>query len=137
MFPPEVIEFIKGWNLPGYGIFLLMVVTLIKTWPIIQKNLIDARNAREGRYAQRISDLEDDVEGCRKECDDAKEAMRKEMIGMREQHLAEQLSLVRTIIEIFPDAPQLELLVRTLEGGKRALRYLGEVKGDTDKEEPK
>lgn len=141
----DVQDFLTTWNLPGWGIFGLMIITLIKTWPIIQRNVLEARTAREGRYSARISELEDSVEECRKECDEHKEILRREITGLRRQHLSEQLQLVRTIADLFPDAPQLGLLLRTLESGQRSAAYmdhliredvdgpLGDVTGDAAK----
>lgn len=123
-------EFIKVWNLPGWGMFLLMMIALIKTWPIIQKNLLDARESRESRYGSRIRDLEKAVADCQERELNREEAMRKELAGLRDQHLAQQLALVRTIIEIFPEAPKLQLLLKALETGQRSAAYIGEVVGD-------
>lgn len=140
----SVTDFIATYNLPGYGILCILIVTLIKTWPIIQKNSLEARSAREGRYSARITELERAVEECRKVCEADKDYLRKEMAGMRRQHLSEQLQLVRTIVELFPNAPQLTLLLRTLENGQRSAEYmtrmmedvkgpLGNVTGDAAK----
>lgn len=120
-------------NAPSWVLVLIVLVTLIKTWPIIQRNLYDAKEKRETRYGSRIRELEKDVEECRRECDEHKREMHYQMEGLRKQHRSEQLALVRTIVEIFPDAPQLHLLLRTLELGERSVAvaaYVGETIGD-------
>lgn len=130
-------EFASMYNVPGWGLLLIAFITLVKIWPIIQKNLFEARETRETRYGMRIRELERDVADCRRECDEHKREMYSEIEGLRRQHRTEQLSLVRTIVELFPNAPQLTLLMRTLELGERrgvaeaaVAKHVGEVIGD-------
>ena len=59
-------DFITDWNVPGWGVFLLLCVTLVRVWPNLQKNNLEARDKRETRYSARITELEDAVEECRK-----------------------------------------------------------------------
>jgi len=129
-------DIIREYNVPGFGILGVMIITLIKTWPIIQKNLLEAREAREGRYATRISELEKAVADCQERELAREDLMRKEINGLREQHLQQQLSLVRTIVDIFPNAPQLQLLLNALENSHRsvaAAAEIGNIVGDAKK----
>jgi hypothetical protein len=130
-------DFITLWNLPGWAVFLLLCGTLIKTWPIIQKNLLEARDKRENRYSGRISELEEAVRLCQQECEDHKNELRKEIggltetiMGLRRQHVQEQISLITAIIESV-DNPLLKQLMKSLQSVQRALpRELPGVVGD-------
>lgn len=126
------IESLRSWliayaSIPAWGIFLLMVVTLIKTYPIIQRNLLDARERRESRYSMRITELEAAVRACQEECEDHKNQLREEinhlnetLSGLRRQHVQEQISLVAAIIESV-DNPVLKQLMNSLKSVQRAL----------------
>lgn len=128
---------VAAYSIPGYGILALMVLTLIKTWPIIQKNVLEARNVREGRYSSRISELEAAVIECRQECDDHKEELRSRInhleekrLGDRQQNLQEQISLVSVLVKYVPN-PLLEQVLKSLESAKMRLPYeLTGVTGD-------
>jgi len=128
-------DFITDWNVPGWGVFLLLCVTLVRVWPNLQKNNLEARDKRETRYSARITELEDAVEECRKECDQHKEILRielrkleLEMLGMRRQHIQEQISLVSAIYESV-DSPVLKHLMTSLQSIQKALpvEQLGEA----------
>jgi hypothetical protein len=136
----EFKEFITAWNLPGWGIFLLCLITLIKTWPLIQKNLLDARETRETRHGKRIKDLEEAVDECRRECEEQKESMRAEMSRLQEQrlndraqNLQEQISLVSILVQSV-DNPILQRVLEQLQTAKRVYELTGVV-GDRNSQE--
>jgi hypothetical protein len=131
--------FIQG-SLPGWAVVVILVGSLIKIWPIIQRNLLDARDKRDHRYSTRISELERAVHECQKECEDHKNELRKEIsgltetiMGLRRQHVQEQISLITAIIESV-DNPLLKKLMKSLESVQRALpREIPGVAGDAGK----
>ncbi len=136
-------DLITAWNLPSWGIFLLMIAALIKAWPIIQKNLLDAKERRESRYSERISELKGAVRKCQEECEDHKEELRHEIhklemerLGDRRQHVQEQISLVAILVENI-DNPMLKRILSQLQNVQRGLpekaRELTGVVGDAGK----
>jgi acyl-CoA reductase-like NAD-dependent aldehyde dehydrogenase len=136
-------DFVAAWNLPGWGILLVLVATIIKTWPIIQRNLLDARERRESRYSTRISELEEMVRQCQQECEDHKEELRNEIhklemerLGDKRQHVQEQISLVAVLVENI-DNPILKQILSQLQNVQRSLpekvRELTGVVGDAAK----
>lgn len=95
------------------ALFGLALITLIKVWPIIQKNVFDAREAREGRYGQRISHLESELTRCHEECKEKIENLDAVIHGMRNQRTAEQIAMMRAILRTVEDPglrKQLEML---------------------------
>lgn len=136
----NAVNFITAWNLPSWGILLLMIVTLIKTWPIIQRNLLDARERRESRYSLRITELEEAIRKCQEECEDHKEELRSqihaielERLGDKRQHVQEQISLVAVLVQNI-DNPILKQILSQLQTVQRSLpqevRELTGVVGD-------
>jgi esterase/lipase len=149
--------FVLAWNIPGWGIFLLCTVTLIKTWPIIQKNLLDARANADQRaskerdsiadyYRHEIEMLRDEVRQCRESCEKQEAALlnkiddlNETIHGMRRQHIQEQISLISAVIQsIGADHPLLKQLLLSFETVQRALPHgpLGNVEGDTAHQTP-
>jgi hypothetical protein len=130
-------QLLTEWNgIPIWGMALVMLITLIKTYPIIQRNLLEARERRESRYSSRITELEAAVTACQKECEEHKQSLHSEISGLKAQHIMQQITLLRTIVDIFPDAPQLKLLLRALELGDRSkqAQELPGVRGDAHNE---
>lgn len=125
-------RFLQDWGLvPAWGLFFLVLVALIKAWPSLQKNSLEHKENRESRYSKRISELEQAVRDCQRECEDHKDELRKEVLGMRRQHLQEQISLVMIIMDSV-DNPTLKQLLARLQSTQRSygLEPLGEVVGD-------
>lgn len=121
-----------GIAYPLWGIFLLMIISIIKTYPIIQKNLLDARDKRENRYSERIRELEAAVHACQKECEEHKTELRKQLDGLRRQNIQDQISLVSVLVQ-GTDNPALKKVLETLQSVQRALpvEELPGVAGDT------
>lgn len=95
------------------ALFGLALITLIKTWPILQKNVIDARESREGRYGQRISHLEMELRRCHEDCSEKIAVLDSVIHGMRNQRTAEQIAMMRAILRTVEDPTlrkQLEML---------------------------
>jgi esterase/lipase len=150
-------DFVLAWNVPGWGIFLLLAVTLIKTWPIIQKNLLDARANADRRAAKERDDLSDyyrheiemlreEVRQCRESCEKQErelvnkiEELNETIHGMRRQHIQEQISLISAVIQsIGADHPLLRQMLLSFETVQRALPQgpLGNVEGDAAQQTP-
>lgn len=123
-------------TVPAWGMFILMVMTAIKTYPLIQKNLLDAREGRESRYGKRISELEEAVAQCQRECAEQTQKLLNEIAGLRRNHIQEQISLVSAIIESV-DNPLLKQLLTTMQSVQRTLpqvEFVGGVEGDANKQ---
>lgn len=120
------------------ALLVIVIVTLIKTWPIIQRNILDAKERRESRYSQRISELEKAVTSCQQECEDHKEELRQQIgklerqrLDDRAQNLQEQISLVAILVKNV-DNPMLAQILETLQAHKRRLPMeLTGIIGDT------
>lgn len=127
----SIVNSLPAWigTAPAWGLFLLCCATLIKTWPIIQKNVLDARERKESRYSQRITELEGKVSECQRECEEHKEALRVELrkleekrLGDRQQHIQEQISLVSILVK-HVDNPLLAKVLEQLQSTQRALPH--------------
>lgn len=105
-----------------FATFALVLITLIKVWPIIQKQLHDITNQREGRYGERIKWLESELHKCHEECAAALTAMRVELDGLKDQRRAEQIAMMRAILRTVDD-PSLRKQLEMLE----ALQMTGVV----------
>lgn len=124
---------------PTWALFVMIGITLIKTWPIIQRNVLDAKDRRESRYSQRITDLEKAVKDCQEECEDHKEELRSELrnleekrLGDRRQHIQDQISLVSILVKNI-DNPLLAQILTQLQTTQRTLPHeLTGVIGDAD-----
>ena len=117
----SIVDYLRYIGSPAQvGLFFLALITLIKTWPIIQKNVMEARERKESRYSTRIETLEKKVEDCRAECDRDKKILLEEIHGMRRQHVQEQISLINAIIESV-NAPELKTFLKMLESVQRTL----------------
>jgi esterase/lipase len=122
---------------PAWALILLCIGTLIKTWPIIQKNLLEAKEKRESRMGNRITELERMVRECQQECEDHKEELREEIrrlenqrLNDRHQNLQEQISLVSILVRNV-DNPILAQVLEQLQRTKTALPHtLTGVVGD-------
>lgn len=142
MIDPSMLDGLPSWTgtAPAWGLFLLCAAALIKTWPLIQKNLLDAKERRESRYSQRITELEAAVKTCQHECEEHKEVIRVELrkteerrLGDRQQHLQEQISLVSLLVKNI-DNPLLDKILTQLQATQRSLPYeLTGVVGDAER----
>lgn len=125
----DIIDGLPAWigTAPAWALVLLTAGTLIKTWPIIQKNLLDAKERRESRYSERISQLERMVQECQAECEESKEVLRAEIraleekrLGDRKQHLQDQISLVSVLVANI-DNPLLAQILQQLQATERKM----------------
>lgn len=92
----------------------IIVITLIKTWPIIQVKVIEARLTREGRYGARISELEQSLKACHDECQERIDKLQTKLTNEARQRIQSEISLVHTLISVV-DAPQLRTILAALE----------------------
>ena len=120
----EARQFLSTLGSPSHLVLMTVVIlTLIKVWPIIQKNVYEARTAKRGEYNKRITDLENALQACREDCDarddEAKREIRSlhdELFGLRKQHMQEQISFARAILDsLGRESPQLSVLLTALE----------------------
>jgi hypothetical protein len=120
---------------PQWAILAAVLIALIKTWPLIQQQLIAAAEGRRSAYYKRIAELEAAVRKCQEECAADKDDMlqqikglHEELFGLRKQHIQEQISFARAILDsLGRESPQLNILLRALENGQKALDAQREV----------
>lgn len=101
-------------------LLVLVVIALIKIWPILQKQVFEARASREGRYGERIRHLEIELHKCHEECAAKIEKLQTKINNEAWQRVQSEISLVSTIIQVV-DAPQLRQILAALERRKMTL----------------
>jgi chromosome segregation ATPase len=118
-----------GWagSVPMWGVFAMILITLIKIWPQLRQQGIDERLNIRDRYLERIKDLVADVQHCRDECDAQERRLQAEIDILKDklnneawQRVQGEISLVNTLIQIV-DAPQLKAILAALEKRQRTL----------------
>jgi len=116
-------------SVPMWGLFATVLITLIKTWPIIMERVEVAKAGKRGEYNSRIVELEKQIKDCWEKCD-ARDAeatveirnLHDEIFGLRKQHIQEQISFARAIIDsLGQDSPQLIFLLQMMENGQKSL----------------
>jgi hypothetical protein len=135
-------EFMRSWpswlgSPSQFALLIIVILALIKVWPIIQKQLMDARAGREGRYSKRIRELEDNLERCHRECGERIDKLQTKINNEAMQRVQSEISLVSTIIQVV-DAPQLKAILAALEKRKGLLLLdveqisgpFGDIEGD-------
>lgn len=104
-----------------FALLAVVVITLIKTWPLIQKNLMDAKLLKEGGYAKRITDLEGKLDECKRDCDERDRTSQTTIDSLKQQinneawqRVQSEISLVNTLIQIVPN-PMLGQILEALK----------------------
>lgn len=116
-------EFLRSGTPPQWALLALAFITFLKfVLPWRQQSFVN-----EAQYRKENKELMDRVIKCERECEEHKKALHEEMFGMRKQHMQEQISFARAIIDSLPDNPQLHLLLKALENGQKSLKYIEEV----------
>lgn len=119
-------------NVPAWILVLSLLAwvvnSAIKNHPIISQQKIDDRHRIKDSYVSRIQSLERQILEDRERCDREIGLLRDEIgdlqdkiIGIQRQHVQEQISLINSIISSI-DAPELKILVRSLESVQAAAR---------------
>lgn len=133
----EELRNIPPWvgSFPLWALFLTVVGTLIKTWPLIQKNLIDAKMLKAGGYAKRITELEDKLSNCEVKCDEREVLFKKEIDDLKQklnneawQRVQSEISLVATLVQIVPN-PMLGQILEALKRRSTTLQAVEMVAG--------
>lgn len=124
-----------------FALLIIALVALIKVWPILQRNILDAKERRESRYSARITHLEQAVKECHSQCEEQKNGLRVEVrrleelrLSDRAQNLQEQISLVSILVKNV-DNPLLDRILQSLQARSIAEkpRELTGVVGDAYK----
>lgn len=100
-------------TVPQWGVVLLLLIAVVRTSPNWLETWAKLRLARSNRNKERIEELELQVRECREQCDRETQALQQQIHGIREQRLAEQLSMMRAIVRMSGDPEvkkQLDLL---------------------------
>lgn len=99
-----MLERIGAGTIGIWGLLGLAFITLIKTWPIIQQRVIEARaqQADEDQSLRtdllsRIGELEEELREERKRCSEELQRLRGELIGVTRQFVQFQLAVAQAI----------------------------------------
>jgi hypothetical protein len=117
------------------ALLVIVILALIKMWPIIQAKVLEATLVREGRYGERIKHLEEELQRCHEECSKKIESLRDTIMGMRDQRAAEQIAMMRAILRTV-ESPELRKQLEMLEALQPGehVQYLGQITGDKEGE---
>jgi hypothetical protein len=110
----QILNTLSSLGTPAqFATLALILIALIKVWPIIQKQLHDITNQREGRYGERIKHLETELHRCHEECTTKIQGLTEIIDGLKAQRIAEQIAMMRAILRTIDDPnlrKQLEML---------------------------
>jgi hypothetical protein len=130
----DILQWVRWFGTPSQiALLVIVLVTLIKTWPIIQKQLGDVMLAREGRYGARITHLESELKKCHEECTEKIDKLNNTIYGMRKQDFAKQHAIMRAIVRMSndPDVKQQLVLLEAMEvSASREVTEINGVVGD-------
>jgi len=136
----EIAKDLPAWfgSVPQWGMFILLLIAVVRTSPQWLESLIKAAQARRDRTQTRITELEKAVKECQDECakqtqvlNDTIRDLEEQMHGMRRQHIQEQISLVNAIIESV-DNPLLKKMLGALESVRQNLPVVAIDEGAED-----
>jgi len=126
----EVLKWATAGTPPQWGIFIMCLIAFLKFVLPWKQQEFD----HHATYRKENKELMERVLKCERECEEHKKQLREEIFGLRKQHVQEQISFARAIIDSIPDSPHLQALLRVLENGQRSLESVHELKGPiTDK----
>lgn len=114
-------------SVPMWGVFAMVLITLIKVWPVLRAQTLAERVNMRDRFLARVKELSAEIKTARDECDTLKRKMQEEIDLLKNklnneawQRIQGEISLVHTLIEIV-DAPQLKRILDALERRKTTL----------------
>lgn len=112
----ELFKDLPAWfgTVPQWGMFLLLLIAVIRTSPQWLSTWASLKVARSNRNRERIIELEKQVHECQRECEEHKKYLREEINGLKQQRLAEQATIMRAILRMSND-PEVERQLHLLE----------------------
>jgi hypothetical protein len=119
---------------PLWGVFAMILITLIKVWPQLKQQGIDERLNIRDRYLARINEMRtevaiarEEVRQCKRDCDAQEVRLQGEIDILKNklnneawQRVQSEISLVNTLIQVV-DAPQLKAILAALEKRRTTL----------------
>jgi RNA binding exosome subunit len=125
----QILNTLSSLGTPAqFATLALVLIALIKVWPIIQKQLHDITNQREGRYGERIKWLESELHKCHEECTEKIKALTEIVDGLKAQRIAEQIAMMRVILRTIDD-PSLRKQLEMLEALQMTTDHVTHVGG--------
>lgn len=127
----ETLMNLPSWagSVPLWALLGTVVIALIKVWPSLKQLDQTSEAAIRKELRERVEELKGDckratdaIRECQENCDKETNALREQMLGMRRQHVQEQISFARAIIDSIPESGQLKVVLNALEAGERALK---------------
>jgi hypothetical protein len=124
---------------PLWGAFLTLIGLLVRQVLPWRKLTIDAATQIRAELQERVKELKADhrscaeelakervdraadVRSCREECDIQTNKLEQKILGMERSRVQEQISFINAIIDSI-DAPELKVLVKSLESVQASLR---------------
>jgi chromosome segregation ATPase len=112
-------------TIPQWGMFVTFLVAILGVWLKLRQQQFDFSSSDRKTLGDKIQRLEKKVEDCeareQERIGEIKE-LHEEIFGLRKQHIQEQISFARAIIEsLGKESPQLNVLLTAMENGHRAL----------------
>lgn len=112
-------------TVPQWGMFITFLAAVLGVWLKFRQQNFDFSAADRKSFKESIAELERKVTECEaREADRIQEikGLHEELFGLRKQHIQEQISFARAIIQsLGRESPQLSVLLSALENGQRAL----------------
>lgn len=104
----EVVSVLRTWpewagSIPLWGVFVLLAIIAVRTSPQWLETWSRLKLAKEQRVASRITELEGRLADCEIRCTEEKRELRDEIEGLRRQRNAEQLVIMRAIVDMSND----------------------------------
>lgn len=111
-----MVDKFPGWvgTVPQWGMFILLAIAVVRTSPQWLSTYSSMRLAASNRNRDRIRELEEEVHRCHRECEERIGKVGKELQGMRDQRVTEQLALMRAVVRMSGD-PQVKQQLELLE----------------------
>jgi hypothetical protein len=96
------------------GTFLTIVIALIGAYVKLKDRGMTHAEVMCGQLTNEVANLRKELHQCETECREDIKRLHEELLGMRKQAVAEQLSFINILLSKV-DAPELKILRETLE----------------------
>lgn len=122
-FSPELFRAIPLW-----GAFIVLIGIFVRQVVPWRQLTLNSEQQLRAEMKERIDELKAEVKAltaavikCEKEHAASRSEFDSRMLGLQKQHLQEQLTFARAIVDAVPEHPKLQLLLRSLETGRKSI----------------
>lgn len=140
MLAPEVPQWLASGTAPQWGVFVVVLLALIRMSLPWRKLHIDAATQIRSELQARVKELKQDckdchhevavvraeadkaIQECRADCDKQTDALKEALLQRDRQRIQEQISTISAIINAVGDNPQLKTLLKTFESVQVAMK---------------